>query len=78
MTPSLTQMWMPEDFGRWGIRGIDDVTVEKPALLPQKVDEGSASGPSPRAHTAPVVAGDKAQHGPSGLRSDAAGSHTAA
>ena len=53
MTPSLTQMWMPEDLARWGSRGIDDVTVKELALLPQKVDEGSASGPpTPSAHGA--------------------------
>jgi hypothetical protein len=38
MNPIIKQMWTPEDLARWGIRGIDDFTVEELALLRQKVE----------------------------------------
>jgi hypothetical protein len=38
MNPIIKQMWTPEDFARWGIRGIDDFMVEKLARLHQKVE----------------------------------------
>jgi hypothetical protein len=36
MHPSITQSRTPEGLGRWGIRGIDDFTVEELTQLQQK------------------------------------------
>jgi hypothetical protein len=37
MHPSITQSRTPEGLGRWGIRGIDDFTVEELTQLQQKL-----------------------------------------
>jgi hypothetical protein len=37
MTPIIKQPWRREDLARWGIRGIDDFTVEELARLQQKI-----------------------------------------
>jgi hypothetical protein len=36
--PSLTQRRTPEGLGRWGIRGMEDFTVEELAQLHQKLE----------------------------------------
>jgi hypothetical protein len=65
---------MPKGLGCWGIRGIDELTVEELAHLHQQVEGWM----SQRAHEAdrtrrrPWVM--PPTHGPSGVRSDAAGS----
>jgi hypothetical protein len=37
MNPIIKQPWTLEDLARWGIRGIDDFTVEELARLQQKL-----------------------------------------
>jgi hypothetical protein len=37
MHPSIMQSRTPEGLGRWGIRGIDDFTVEELTQLQQKL-----------------------------------------
>jgi len=50
---ALTGGRMNPIMARWGMRGMDDCTVEDLARLPQKLDGGSASGPAtPSAHGA--------------------------
>jgi hypothetical protein len=38
MQPSIAQSRTPEGLGRWGIRGMEDFTVEELAQLQQKLD----------------------------------------
>ena len=38
MNPKIKQNGTPEGLGRWGIRGMEDFTVEELALLHQKLD----------------------------------------
>ena len=56
---------------------MDDFTVEELARLHQKLDGWIRQRVPQTEHTVPDV-GDAAQHGPSGVRRDAAGSHMAA
>ncbi len=37
MNPMIKQPWTREDLARWGIRSIDDLTVEELARLHQKL-----------------------------------------
>jgi len=37
MKQLVKQPWTPEDFARWGVRGIDAFSTEELALLQQKV-----------------------------------------
>ena len=69
LNPSMT---------RWGIRGMDDLTVEALAQLPQKRARwiGQRTPQTARPRRRPWVMPPK--HGPSGVRRDAAGFHTAA
>jgi hypothetical protein len=63
---------------RWGMRGMEDFTVEELARLQQKLDgwiRQRAHDPE-RPRRRPWVMQSK--HGPSGVRRDAAGSHRAA
>ena len=74
MNPIIKQAWTPEDLARWGIRGIDDCTVEAlGAVVPETCRVDPPADPTPRAHTAPAVVGEAAQDSPSCLRSAAAG-----
>lgn len=52
MNPLVKQNWTPEDLARWGIRGIDDFSVEELARLHQKVEgwvRPRVPPPAPRA-----------------------------
>jgi hypothetical protein len=74
----ITPRWMPKGLGRWGIHGLDAMTVEELARLHQQVEGWM----SQRAHDPkcprrrPWVM--PPTHGLSGVRSAAAGSHRAA
>jgi len=79
MNPVIKPPWTREDLARWGIRAIDDCTVEAlGAVAPETCRVDPPAGPTPRAHTAPAVVGDAAQDSPSCLRSAAAGCQAAA
>jgi hypothetical protein len=76
--PSIMQNRTPEGLGRWGMRGMEDFSVEELAQLHQKLEGWiRPAGPRPRAPTAPAV-GHEAQNGPFGVRGDASGSHRTA
>ncbi len=58
MNPIIKQAWTPEDFARWGIRGMDDFSAEELALLQQKVTawvRQRAPQPGSKRHGAPFV-----------------------